>query len=389
MQTRTVAVVTGGRADYGQLTPLLRAIEREPQLQLSLIVTGAHLSKQFGHTVDNIKADGFTVAAEIDLQLSGDSAEAIARSMGIGVAGFAEFFARKRPDILVLLGDRYEIFAAAAAAVPFNIPTAHIHGGELTGGAIDDAMRHAITKLSHLHFVACEEYRNRVVQLGEDPSRVFVSGAPTLDNLVSCKFISKTELEKQFKISLEPPPLLVTFHPVTLEVTQTDSHMQQLLHALASFDTPIIFTMPNADPANDTIRRHIGEFAKKRAHTYCIEYFGLTAYWSVMRHATAMVGNSSSGLIEAPSFELPVVNIGTRQQNRMRAKNIIDVEPISAAITKGIRTALEPTFRSSLKNLKNPYGAGNASAIIIEQLISAGLNNIARKEFYNLTTTSK
>ncbi len=365
---KTIGVVTGSRADYGILRPLLRAIEADPTLSLSLMVTGMHLSPEFGATVKDIEREGFRIDEQIEMLLASDTPEAIGKSMGLGTIGFSQVFARRRPDILLALGDRFEIHAAVVAALPFKIPVAHLHGGEATEGAFDDALRHSITKFSHLHFVATEEYRCRLIQMGEEPWRITVSGALAVDNIRTTKFLTREELEAKVGLSLDRPPLLVTFHPVTMEFEQTEWHVGELLEALRQFDRPVVFTMSNADTQGRRITQKIREFVSRHTRSRLVENLGTQSYFSLMAHAAAMVGNSSSGLIESSSFCLPVVNIGTRQNGRVRAANVIDVGYRREEICSGIRQALGPEFRANLKGLKNPYGDGHATEIIIGRL---------------------
>jgi UDP-N-acetylglucosamine 2-epimerase (non-hydrolysing)/GDP/UDP-N,N'-diacetylbacillosamine 2-epimerase (hydrolysing) len=387
---RTIGVVTTTRADYGIYLPVLRAIEADPLLRLHLIVTGTHLAPEFGLTVQAIEADGFEVSERVEMLLSSDTPEGIAKSMGLGTIGFAQLFARFCPDILVVLGDRFEMFAAALSALPFKLPVAHIHGGELTQGAIDDALRHSLTKLSHLHFVSTHEYARRVVQLGEEPSRVIVSGAPGLDNLHTVQVLEPSEVAARYGVSLEPPPLLVTFHPVALEYEQTAWQIGELLAALEACALPVIFTLPNADTSGRSISRMIERFVEATRQAYMVPNLGTQGYFSMMTHAAAMVGNSSSGLVEAPSFKLPVVNIGTRQQGRIRAANVIDVGYTQQEIVGGIRKATDPAFRASLTHLVNPYGSGQAAAAIVARLKDVILDDrLLMKRFYDVPVTSE
>jgi len=344
-----------------------------------------HLSAEFGSTVKTIEADGYPIGDRIEMLLSSDSPEGIAGSMGLGTMGMAQAYARHRPDILVVLGDRFEMHAAAVAALPFKIPVAHIHGGELTEGAIDDALRHSLTKLSHLHFVSTQEYCDRVVQLGEEPWRVVISGAPGLDNLKETKLLGKAELAKRLDFPLDHPPLLVTFHPVTLEYEETRRQIGELLAALSRFDLPIVFTLPNADTGGRVISPMLAEFVKGRSSARIVDNLGTEAYFSLMAIGAAMLGNSSSGIIEAPSFKLPVVNIGTRQQGRVRAANVIDVGYGMDEISEGIRRATQTTFRESLSTLVNPYGIGQAAEKIVDRLKTAVLDErLIQKHFYDL-----
>ncbi|HPF98923.1 MAG TPA: UDP-N-acetylglucosamine 2-epimerase [Kiritimatiellia bacterium] len=372
---RTIGVVTVGRSDYGIYLPILRRMQADSALKPWVFASGTHLSADFGMTVRDIEKDGFEVRERVDLELVSDTPEGIAHSMGVGVVGFAAAYERSRPDILVVLGDRFDMFAAVAAALPFKIPVAHLHGGELTRGAIDDALRHAITKMSHLHFVATEDYAHRVMQLGEEPRRVMVSGAPSLDNLRAMKLFTAEEMERLVGLPMDPAPLLVTLHPVTLEYEKAAWHAEELLAALAAVDRPLVFTGTNADTGGRSIRRLIDDFVGRRANARFVENLGTCAYFSLMKHAAAMVGNSSSGMIEAASFELPVVNIGLRQDGRVRDANIIDVGHGRAEIAAGVAKALTPTFRSSLRGMKNPCGDGHASEKIVERLKTVTLDN--------------
>jgi len=352
---RTIGVVTTSRADYGIYLPLLKRIKSDPDLRLHLIVSGMHLSPEFGLTVKQIEADGFEIAERVEMLLSSDTPEGIAKSVGVGVMGFAQVYARSRPDILIVLGDRFEMYAAVVAAVPFNIPIAHLHGGELTQGAIDDVLRHSITKMSHLHFVATQEYARRVRQMGEEDWRVIVSGALSLDSLNTTPFMSRAELETRFNLRLGDAPLLVTFHPTTLEYEQAEWQMNELLSALELCGLPAVFTLPNADTNGRVLIRMINDCVKSNPMFQKVESFGATGYFSIMRIARAMVGNSSSGIIESASFRLPVVNIGNRQEGRARGINVIDVGYDRANILEGIHRATSNEFSASLRDMHNLY----------------------------------
>lgn len=383
--TRTIGVVTVDRSDYGISLPIMRKIQQDPELALHLLVAGSHLVAEFGLTVRAIEADGVPIGERIQMLLASDAPEGVATSIGLGVIGFAQAFARRRPDLLVVVADRFEMHAAALAALPFNIPIAHLHGGELSQGAIDDALRHAITKLSHLHFVATDEAAHRVIQLGEEPWRVKVSGAPSLDHVRSVPLLDRRQLAARYGLRLDAAPLVITYHPVTLEHEQTEWHMTELLEALRMFEQPIIFTRPNADTAGRVIARMIERFAQQHSHARLVDHFGTQGYFSLMACAAAMVGNSSSGLVEAPSFGLPVVNIGTRQQGRLRAENVIDVGYGREEIAQGIRRALLPEFRQQLRGLPNPYGDGHAAEIIVRHLKDIPLDaRLIRKRFMDI-----
>jgi len=381
---RQVAVVTGSRADYGIYTPILRRLRDDPSLAVFLLVTGAHLSTEFGMTVQTIEADGFEIAARIDMEVGPDTPEAIARSTGLALSGFAAAFARRRPDLLLVLGDRLEMLAAATASLPFTIPVAHIHGGEATEGAIDNAVRHAITKLSHLHFVALEAYGDRIVQMGESPWRVTVSGAPGLDHLEGFMPLSRAQLERECGVRATNSTLIVTYHPVTLEHEQTAAHVTELLAALREASAPVVFTFPNADTSSRVIIEAVRRYVSEVADAQLAVSLGTRGYLSLMSHAAAMVGNSSSGILEAASFHLPVVNVGTRQQGRVRGKNVLDVGDARAEIAAAIRTALSHEFRATLSDLVNPYGDGHAAERIVARLRSVELGDtLLRKRFHD------
>lgn len=365
---RTIDVVTTSRADYGILLPVLRCLQSDERLRLRVIVSGSHLSPLFGMSVKAIETDGFDIADRIDVLGSSDSAEATADAMGRGVSGFGRHFARSRPDVLVVLGDRFEMHSAAAAALPFRLPVAHIHGGEVTTGAFDDALRQSITKLSHLHFVSTDGARRRVLRLGEEAWRVTISGAPSLDNLRRVRLRTRQEVEVETGLRVPEQFALVTFHPATLEETDPATQMRALLDTLENDAIPAIVTMPNADPGGRAVRAVIEARAQSTSVVQSVENLGTDLYFSLMAHASAMVGNSSSGIIEAASFALPVVNIGSRQNGRERTGNVIDVAASREAIAAGLRRALMPSFKASLAGMTNPYGDGHAAERIVERL---------------------
>jgi UDP-N-acetylglucosamine 2-epimerase (non-hydrolysing)/GDP/UDP-N,N'-diacetylbacillosamine 2-epimerase (hydrolysing) len=383
---RAIGVVTGARSDYGIYRPVLRKLHAHPDVDLRLFVTGMHLAPEFGLTVKHIEADGFPITERIETLLASDTPGGIATSMGLGASGFGQAFARWRPDVLVVLGDRFEMHAAALAALPFKLPVAHIHGGEVTEGAIDDALRHSLTKLSHLHFVSAEAYARRVIQLGEEPWRVTVCGSPGLDDVATLPRLSVAELEARVGLALDPPPLLVTYHPVTLEYEQSEWQVRELLAALAAAGRPVIFTRPNADTRGRAIAREIEAFVHAHPNSRAAGDLGTEAYFGLMAAAAAMVGNSSSGIIEAPSFKLPVVNIGSRQRGRHRAANVIDVGHAREAILGGIRRATHPDFRArELRDLVNPFDRGGAADIIVRGLLEAPLGDVlVTKRFHDL-----
>lgn len=372
---RTIGVVTTARSDYGLYRPLLNLIKDDPDLRLHLIVSGMHLSPQFGSTVTDIEADGFVVNERVESLLDADTPEGMSKSIGFGVTGFAQAYSRYRPDVLVVSGDRFEMFAAAVAAVPFRIPMAHIHGGEVTEGALDDVWRHCLTKMSHLHFVSTEEYGARVRQLGEEQWRIHVSGALSLDNVRQIKLVSREELARRFEISIPKRFLLVTFHSVTTEYEDAGWQCGELSAALSESGFPVLFTMPNADPGGSVIRRMIHEYLLSHSDAQAVENLGTESYLSAMSLASAMVGNSSSGIVEAAPFKLPVVNIGTRQKGRTSSANIINSGYDRAEIVKAIQRATSESFRSELVGLVSPYGDGQAAGRIIKVLKETELDH--------------
>jgi UDP-hydrolysing UDP-N-acetyl-D-glucosamine 2-epimerase len=385
MKPRKIAVVTVGRSDYGILRPILRRIAAEPALELQLIVSGAHFSDKFGRTVGEIERDDFPIAARLPLDEGSGAPEEIARLMGAATTGFAETYARLRPDFVLLPGDRFETHSAAVAAVPLRLPIAHLHGGELSFGAMDDAFRHSITKLAHLHFVSTEEAGRRVAQMGEEPWRITVSGAPGLDNLADVELASMADFAARRGVPLTEPPLLITFHPVTLEHERTDAQIHELLAALERFAQPILWTLPNADPGHEPIIAAIRGFAERRGNVFVLPSLGTRDYFSAMAWAAAMVGNSSSGIVESGSFPLPVVNLGNRQAGRTRGPNVVDCPTEREAITAAIQRALDPAFRTSLASLRNPYGDGHAAPRIVSRLAKVALDErLLVKRFVDL-----
>lgn len=370
---RRLGVVSVARSDYGIYRPLLHALTQRDDVELLLYVGGMHLLEQFGYTIEEIERDGFPIAARVDFAAGDDTPLGVAASIGRGVQGFAEAFVRSRPDLLVVLGDRAEMFAAGIAALPLTIPLAHIHGGETTEGAIDETIRHALTKLSHLHFAATDEYARRIVQLGEDPWRVVVSGAPALDTLVDFTPLPDAELERR-GVHLRRPTLLVTYHPVTLASERAHGEIQALLDAVADSGLDAVLTYPNADAGHGRIIEAIEQFASASDRYTVIRSLGSEGYFTLMGRAIAMVGNSSSGIIEAASFELPVVDVGDRQAGRLRGPNVIHVACDQGKIAAAIARAASVEFRRSLAGLANPYGDGHASPRIVERLLSVPLD---------------
>lgn len=362
-----IGVVTVGRSDYGLYVPVLRLLQREEAFDLRLIVAAAHLVEKYGNTIQEIEKDGFPIAARVPMSMPGDSRQGVATSIGKGVQEFAAAYREIAPDILLLLGDRYEMFAAAIAALPLGIPIAHMHGGELTLGAIDDAIRHCLTKLSHIHFPATNEYARRIEQLGEEPWRIHMTGSPAIDSIMSIQPVPRAELEAEIGFDLSRT-LLVTYHPVTLENSQREQ-VSELLAALSAADFNFLFTYPNADAKSDEIISSLQDFVKTRK-ARLFPNLGHRRFHSVLRYVAAMVGNSSSGIIEASSFHLPVVNIGSRQDGRLRPANVIDVPNSREAIITGIERAVSSEFRRSISGIVNPYGDGKAADRIVSVLRS-------------------
>jgi len=382
---RKICVVTGTRAEYGLLYWLMKEIQEDSELELQIITTGMHLSPEFGLTYSQIEKDGFKIDKKIEMLLSSDTPVGISKSMGLGMIGFAEAYTDLKPDIIVLLGDRFEIFSAASTAMIARIPIAHLHGGETTEGAFDEAIRHSITKMSHLHFTAAEEYRKRVIQLGESPDRVFKVGALGIENIRKLPLLSREDLEKEIDFSLGKQCILVTYHPVTLEQETAQIQFQNLLNAIDTIDgLYAIFTKANADTEGRIINQMIDQYvATEKDATISFISMGQIRYLSAMKHVDAVVGNSSSGIIEAPSFKIPVVNIGDRQKGRIQAKSVINCFPTKDAIIKSIQQALSPEFRQSIHDMTNPYERENTARNIKEIIGHFDPKNILKKEFYD------
>lgn len=383
---RKICVFTGTRAEYGLLTPLMREIADDPNLILQILVSGMHLSPEFGQTFRNIEADGFHITEKVEILLSSDSPTAISKSVGLGLISFSDALIRMQPDLLVILGDRFEAFAAAASAMLCRIPIAHIHGGEATYGLIDEPIRHSITKMSHLHFTSTAEYQKRVIQLGEHPDRVFNVGALGVEAIQNLTLLGKDSLEKQLHFSLQEPFIIVTFHPITLEYQSAGGQFKNLLKAINKFPKlKIIFTKANADTDGRIINQLIDEYQEQhREHSIAFSCMGQLRYLSAMKYAQAVVGNSSSGIIEAPSFNIPTINIGDRQKGRLMGTSIINCRPVAEEIEAALRLALSPEFSTALKTNKNPYEKAGTAMAIKEVIKRADLSDILKKEFYDL-----
>jgi GDP/UDP-N,N'-diacetylbacillosamine 2-epimerase (hydrolysing) len=388
MSKRKICIVTGSRAEYGLLYWLLKEIEVDQDLDLQLIATGMHLSSEFGLTYKEIEKD-FKIDKKIDMHLSFDTSVGISKSMGIAQTFIAEALSELKPDIIVVLGDRYEIFSAASAAMIAKIPIAHIHGGELTEGSWDDSIRHCISKMAHLHFTATEEYRNRVIQLGENPNRVFNVGGVGIENIKRLPLLSKNELEKSINFKLNKKNILITYHSVTLENNTSQSQFQELLNAINELDdTNIIFTKTNSDlngkVINQMIDKYIIENPEKSIGFISL---GQLRYLSTLQYIDAVVGNSSSGFAEAPSFKIGTINIGDRQKGRIKAPSVIDCEPKKHSILKAFARLYSSKFIKILKTSTNPYGDGRASQKIVNKIKKAALKTILKKSFYDLKLT--
>lgn len=383
---KTICVVTGTRAEYGLLRWVMEGIRASWALRLQVIATGMHLSPEFGLTYREIEKDGFTIDRKVEMLLSSDTPVGIAKSTAIGMMGCADAFQDLAPDLIVVLGDRYEVLGAATAAMVARIPIAHLHGGEATEGLIDEPIRHSVTKMSHLHFVATAEYGRRVVQLGEMPDRVFNVGALGIDNIRRLQLLSRSELESALDFPLGRRSVLVTFHPVTLESGTAARQMTELLAALESLaDTNIVFTMPNADTDGRVIIRLIEEFvARHPGRAKGFTSLGQLRYLSTVAQVDAVVGNSSSGLIEVPSFRKGTVNIGDRQRGRIMAKSVIHAEPTAVAIRDALARLFSPEFQEMLKGVENPYGTGGASERIVETLERIPFEGLLKKHFHDL-----
>lgn len=382
---RNVCVVTGTRAEYGLLKFLMKDIQAHADLNLQIIATGMHLSPEFGMTYREIENDGFVIDRKIEMLTSSDSGVGIAKSMGMGMIGFADALAQLSPDVMVVLGDRFEIFAAVSAALVARIPVAHLHGGEATEGVIDEAFRHSITKMSHLHFVAADEYRDRVIQLGEQPTNVHLVGGMGVDAIKRIDLLSKSEIEKSLGFQFAKKNLLVTFHPVTLEKASAEAQMNGLLGTLAGLkDTTLILTMPNSDTDGRVMMEQLKEFASSHSNAHLFTSLGYLRYLSCLQFVDGVVGNSSSGLAEVPSFKKGTVNIGDRQRGRLMAASVINCLPDAASISDAISTLYSEAFQQKLPHIANPYGDGGAVEKIIAILASADLSGLIKKPFYNL-----
>ena len=382
---KNICVVTGSRAEYGLLRWVMEGIRKSPFLELQLIVTGMHLAPEFGMTYTEIERDGFHIDRKVEMLLSSDTPVGITKSMGVGMIGFADALSEMKPDLLLVLGDRYEIFAAVSAAMVALTPVAHLHGGETTEGAFDEAFRHSITKMAHLHFVAADEYKQRVIQLGEQPEYVFLVGGLGIDNIKRLKLLERNALEADLGFKLGKKNLLITFHPVTLEKASAVTQMQALLATLAKLeDIQLIFTMPNADTEGRTLIKMVEEFTSQHANAHAFTSLGQLRYLSCIAQVDGVVGNSSSGLAEVPSFKKGTINIGDRQRGRLQASSVINCEPTQKSITEAINILYSPSFQIDLSRVCNPYGEGGASDEIVKIIKSVTLDGLIKKYFYDV-----
>jgi GDP/UDP-N,N'-diacetylbacillosamine 2-epimerase (hydrolysing) len=381
---RKICIITGTRADYGLLRWVIQGIKDDPELTLQIIATGMHLSPEFGLTYQAIEQDGFQIDRKVEMLTSSDTAVGIAKSMGLGLIGFADALHELQPDLIVVLGDRFEIFAAVSAALVARIPVAHLHGGEATEGLIDEAIRHAITKMSHLHFVATEAYRQRVIQLGEQPDHVFLVGGLGIDNIKRLPLLDRATLEASLDFKLGYKNLLITFHPVTLETATAASQMEELLAALAELkDTQLIFTLPNADTDGRALIKMVEQFVVQHPNARAYTSLGQLRYLSCIAQVDGVVGNSSSGLAEVPSFKKGTINIGDRQRGRLQAASIINCEPNRESIAAALEQLYSTGFQAELNQVINPYGEGGASTAIISKVKIATLDGLLKKHFYD------
>jgi GDP/UDP-N,N'-diacetylbacillosamine 2-epimerase (hydrolysing) len=381
--SRKICIITGTRAEYGLLRWVMEGIRQAAGLELQVVATGMHLSPEFGLTYREIEHDGFHIDRKVETQLSSDTPTGLAKSMGLGLIGFGEALQQLQPDVMLVLGDRFEIFPAVIAAMVARIPVAHLHGGEATEGAFDEAIRHSITKMSHLHFVAAEPYRKRVIQLGEHPDRVFLVGGLGVDTLKKQTLLDRPALEAALEFALGPSNLLITFHPVTLEATPASRQMAELLAALQTLeDTHLIFTMPNADTDGRVLIDMIQQFVAGRSNARAYTSLGQIRYLSCIRYVDGVVGNSSSGLTEVPSFHKGTINIGDRQRGRLKAESVIDCTPDRESIIGALARLYSPAFQATLATVCNPYGEGGASEKIVQVLREWPLDSILMKPFY-------
>ncbi len=380
---KKICVLTATRAEYGLLKPMIRGLMTVPEFDVRVVVTGAHLSAEFGLTYREIEQDGISIDDKIEILLSSDTPASISKSMGLALISFADYLERLKPDLLLVLGDRYETLAVCIAAMNERIPIAHLYGGEITEGAVDDCIRHAITKLSYLHFTSTQEYCDRIIQMGEQKDRVYCVGALGIENIKNEQLLTKDELMKIVRFSTEQPYAMVTFHPVTLEDNSASLQFQELLHALSQYKSMnFVFTKANADTNGRIINQMIDEYVENSRNAMAFTSMGSVRYLSALKYSKFVIGNSSSGLLEAPSFCIPTINIGDRQKGRLRASSVIDCEPMEDAIKMAIERALSHEFVEIARSTRNPYGDGNTSKKVIKHLKSVLKGTIDLKKIF-------
>lgn len=382
---KRICVVTGTRAEFGLLRWVMQGISDSPDLSLQIVATGMHLSPEFGLTFKEIESDGFVIDKKIDILFSSDTHQGVSKAIGVGMISFADAFADLCPDVILVLGDRFEAFAASAAALVANIPIAHIHGGESTIGVIDEAFRHSITKMSSIHFVAANEYKQRVIQLGEHPESVYNVGGLGIDNILRLNLLSRSDLENELNFSLGKKSLLVTFHPANeANMTAADQFNELLIALENEKDTQIIFTLPNADAGGRKLSSMVKEFVENNSNSCFFTSLGQLKYLSCIANVNGVIGNSSSGLIEVPSFRKGTINIGDRQKGRLIADSVLNCDPCRKSIKLAIDKLHSVNFQKSLENIKNPYGDGGASKKIVSLINTIDFNSLEKKEFYNI-----
>lgn len=384
---KKICVLTASRADYGLLKPLIKKINMIDKFDVRIVVTGAHLSPEFGLTYKEIENDGFKIDERIEILLSSDTTTSISKSMGLAMISFADYFGRLEPDLLIILGDRYESLAVSIVAMNQQVPIAHFHGGETTEGVIDESIRHSITKMSYLHFTSTEKYRERVIQLGENPNRVFNVGALGIENIKQEQLMTKEELEVSLEFSLQEPYAIVTYHPVTLDKSSSQDQIKNLLDAIKEISgLRFIFTKGNSDADGRVINEMIDSFVSENSNCKSFVSLGLTRYLSAIKYAEVVIGNSSSGIIEVPSFHIPTINIGDRQRGRLQSKSVINCNTDVESITKAMKLARTNSFKEKITNIINPYEKESTSTTIVEILVNKLLHSDIdiKKKFYDI-----
>lgn len=382
-------MITGTRAEYGLLRWIMQGIKDDPELTLQVVATGMHLSPEFGMTYQEIEKDGFQIDRKVEMLLSSDTPCGISKSMALGLIGFSDVYVDLQPDLIVVLGDRFEIFSAVSAALVACIPVAHIHGGETSEGAYDEAFRHSITKMAHLHFVAAKEYRERVIQMGESPNSVFLVGGLGVDNIRRTQLLSREALESSLGLKFGIKNILITFHPTTLEATFAIREMEELMSALADLQsTQLIFTLPNADAGGRELMKIVHNFVKQHDNAHVFTSLGSLNYLSCIAQVDCVVGNSSSGLLEVPSFKKATINIGNRQRGRLKAESVIDCNPSRDSIARALEQVYSSAFQEKLLEVVNPYEQENSSARVLEILKEHPIVGIIKKTFHDIPTNS-